>query len=67
MSDLALAFVEAFDRRWPSEQELRGLVSRNVRFVARADVTKPAANERDLDGLIAGIEAARAAACAIAV
>ena len=38
MSDLALAFVEAFDRRWPSEQELRGLVSRNVRFVARADV-----------------------------
>jgi len=66
MTDLALAFVEAFDRRWPSEDELRGLVSRNGRFVARPDLLKPTGSERDLDGLIAGIEAARAAACAIA-
>jgi hypothetical protein len=63
MTDLALAFVEAFDRRWPSEEELRGLVG----FVAPADLLKPRGSERDLDGLIAGIEAARAAACAIAV
>jgi hypothetical protein len=66
MSDLALAFVEAFDRRWPSEEELRGLVSRNVRFGGRPDVIRPRGSERDLDGLIAGIEAAQAAACAVA-
>jgi hypothetical protein len=63
MTDLALAFVAAFDRRWPSEDELRGL----VRFAAPADLLRPSANQPDLDGLIAGIDAARAAACAIAV
>lgn len=67
MSDLTLAFVDAFDRRWPSEEELRGLVSRSVRSVARPGLMKPRGSERGLDGLIAGIEAARAAACAIAL
>ena len=67
MTDLAVAFVEAFDRRWPSEDELRGLVSRNVGFAAPADLLEPTGSRRDLDSLIAGIEAARAAAGAIAV
>jgi hypothetical protein len=57
--DRVLAFVAAFDRRWPSEEELRGLVAPNVRFVERPNLVNPAGSERDLSGMVSGIAAGR--------
>jgi hypothetical protein len=57
--DRVLAFVAAFDRRWPSEEELRGLVAPDVRFVERPNLINSAGSESDLNGMLAGIETGR--------
>src|SRR4051812_43731900 len=52
-------FLAAFDRRWPTEDELDELVAADVRFVERPNVINPGGSERDLQGMRAGIEAGR--------
>jgi hypothetical protein len=52
-----LAFVAAFDRRWPSEQELRGSLAPGMRFVERPNLINPAGSERDLAGTIRAVQA----------
>jgi SnoaL-like domain len=55
----ALAFVAAFDRRWPTEEELRSLLAPDVRFVERPNLLNPPGGERDLAGILAGAAAGR--------
>lgn len=57
--DRALAFVGAFDRRWPDEEEIRGLLAPDARFVERPNLLSPSGGERDRAGIIAGIAAGR--------
>src|SRR3954447_2631964 len=52
-------FLAAFDRRWPTEDELDELLAADVRFVERPNLINPAGSERDLRGMRAGIEAGR--------
>jgi SnoaL-like domain len=54
-----LAFVAAFDRRWPSEEEIRALLARDVRFVERPNLVNPAGSERDAEGIVAGVAAGK--------
>src|SRR3954451_20331517 len=52
-------FLAAFDRRWPTEDELDELLAADVRFVERPNLVNPAGSERNLRGMRAGIEAGR--------
>lgn len=52
-------FLAAFDRRWPTADELDGLLSSDVRFVERPNLINPAGSERDADQMRAGLEAGR--------
>jgi hypothetical protein len=53
------AFVAAFDRRRPSEEELRALLAPEVRFVERPNLVNPAGSERDAEGIVAGVAAGK--------
>src|SRR3954452_13265187 len=53
-------FLAAFDRRWPTDDELDELLAADVRFVERPNLINPGGSERDLRGMRAGIEAGRA-------
>jgi hypothetical protein len=55
----ALAFIAAFDRRWPTEEELRALLTPTVRFVQRPNLVSPAGSESDFAGIVAGVAAGR--------
>jgi hypothetical protein len=57
--DRACAFVTAFDRRWPSDDELRELLAPDVRFVERPNLVNPVGGERDMAAIVAGIAAGR--------
>jgi ketosteroid isomerase-like protein len=52
-------FLAAFDRRWPTEDELASVLDPDVRFVERPNLVNPAGSERDAAALRAGIEAGR--------
>jgi ketosteroid isomerase-like protein len=52
-------FLAAFDRRWPTDDELVELVASDVRFVERPNLLNPAGSERDAAALRAGIERGR--------
>jgi ketosteroid isomerase-like protein len=52
-------FLAAFDRRWPTEDELAKLVAPDVRFVERPNLINPAGNERDAAAMWAGLERGR--------
>jgi ketosteroid isomerase-like protein len=49
-------FLAAFDRRWPTTDELDEMVSPDVRFIERPNLVNPAGSERDAAALRAGIE-----------
>jgi ketosteroid isomerase-like protein len=48
-------FLAAFDRRWPTEEELAELVAPDVRFVERPNLVNPAGSERDAAAMWAGV------------
>jgi hypothetical protein len=48
-------FLAAFDRRWPTEDELAELLTPDVRFVERANLFNPGGGERDAAAVRAGI------------
>jgi ketosteroid isomerase-like protein len=52
-------FLAAFDRRWPTEDELTELLDPGVRFIVRPNLTEPAGSERDAAATLAGIERGR--------
>ena len=52
-------FLAAFDRRWPTEEELAELLAPEVRFVERPNLVNPNGSERDAAGMRAGIEQGR--------
>jgi len=50
-------FLAAFDRRWPTGDELDLLLSPDIRFVERPNLINPAGSERDAEQIKAGLEA----------
>lgn len=52
-------FLAAFERRWPTADELDSLLSPDVRFVERPNLINPSGSERDADQIRAGLEAGR--------
>jgi ketosteroid isomerase-like protein len=52
-------FLAAFNRRWPTEEELAGLLAPDVVFVERPNLTSPRGSERDADALRDGIASGR--------
>src|SRR5262249_34056516 len=48
-------FLAAFDRRWPTEDELDELLAPGVRFVERPNLINPAGSERDLRAMRAAL------------
>ena len=52
-------FLAAFDRRWPSDNELVELLGADVRFIQRPNLVSPAGAERDARAMRADIEAGR--------
>jgi ketosteroid isomerase-like protein len=52
-------FLAAFDRRWPTEEELSSLLAPDVRFVERPNLVNPAGGTRDAAALRAGLDAGR--------
>ena len=56
---VVLRFLVAFDRRWPTEDELAELVAPDIRFIERPNLINPGESERDAAGLRAGIETGR--------
>jgi ketosteroid isomerase-like protein len=52
-------FLAAFDRRWPTEDELARMLAPDVRFVERPNLVSPEGGERDAQAMRAGIEAGR--------
>jgi len=52
-------FLAAFDRRWPSDEELAELLAPDVRFVERPNLLKPAGGERDAAAIGAALEQGR--------
>jgi ketosteroid isomerase-like protein len=52
-------FLQAFDRRWPTELELDELLTDDVRFVERPNLVNPLGSERDARQMRLGIEAGR--------
>ena len=57
--ELVERFLAAFDRRWPSEEELAELVAPDIRFIERPNLTNPTGSERDGAAMRAGLEAGR--------
>lgn len=49
-------WLAAFDRRWPTQDDLETLLVPEVRFVGRPNLVSPAGSERDLEAMRAGIE-----------
>ena len=56
--ELVERFLAAFDRRWPTDEELSELLD-VVRVVERPSLVSPTGSERDASALRAGIEAGR--------
>ena len=52
-------FLAAFDRRWPTEDDLADLLAPDVRFVERPNLINPAGSERDADAIRAALEVGR--------
>src|SRR5262245_32248959 len=52
-------FLSAFDRRWPTEDELAELVAPEVRVVERPNLFNPAGSERDAAAMRAALERGR--------
>jgi ketosteroid isomerase-like protein len=52
-------FLAAFDRRWPTDEELAELVDLDVRFVERPNLVNPAGSERDAASMRAGLDVGR--------
>jgi ketosteroid isomerase-like protein len=52
-------FLAAFDRRWPTEEELGELLAPDVRFVERPNLVSPGGSERDAASMRAALEAGR--------
>src|SRR5262245_18816048 len=48
-------WLAAFDRRWPTEDELGELLAPEVVFVERPNMLSPFGSERDADAMRAGI------------
>ena len=57
--DVVERFLAAFDRRWPTDDELDELLAPDVRFVERPNLVNPKGGERDAAAMRAGIEAGR--------
>jgi ketosteroid isomerase-like protein len=53
-------WLAAFDRRWPTGQELDDLLTEDVRFLERPNLVNPTGGVRDRATMAAGIEAGRA-------
>jgi ketosteroid isomerase-like protein len=49
-------FLAAFDRRWPTDDELAELLAPDVRFVERPNLINPAGSERDAASMRAALE-----------
>ena len=54
--DVVERWLAAFDRRWPTEEELDGLLAPDVVFVERPNLLNPVGGERDRAAMLAGIE-----------
>lgn len=52
-------FLAAFDRRWPTWDELRELVSPQVEFVERPNLINPAGSQRDAEAMRTALDAGR--------
>jgi SnoaL-like protein len=57
--DAVERFLRAFDRRWPSEDELAALIAPDIRFIERPNLINPAGSERDAAAMHAGLEQGR--------
>ena len=52
-------FLAAFDRRWPTDEELDELLAPDVRFIERPNLINPKGGDRDAAGMRAGIAVGR--------
>jgi ketosteroid isomerase-like protein len=52
-------FIASFDRRWPTRAEFDALLTPDVRFVERPNLVNPTGGERDMDAMLAGLEAGK--------
>ena len=52
-------FLAAFDRRWPTDDELGELLAPEVRFVERPNLVNPRGSERDAAAIRAALEQGR--------
>jgi ketosteroid isomerase-like protein len=52
-------FLAAFDRRWPTEEDLAGVLAPDVLFVERPNLVSPTGSERDAASMRAGLEQGR--------
>ena len=52
-------FLAAFDRRWPTDEELDALLAPGVRFVERPSLVNPNGSERDAAAVRVGVDAGR--------
>ena len=52
-------FLAAFDRRWPTDEELAELLAPDVRFIERPNLVNPTGSVRDAEAMRAGVEAGR--------
>lgn len=57
--DVVERFLAAFDRRWPTEDELAELVSPDIRFIERPNLLSPRGSERDAAAMRAGVARGR--------
>jgi ketosteroid isomerase-like protein len=57
--DVVNRFLAAFDRRWPTDDELDQLLAPEVHFVERPNLVNPAGSERDAASMRAGITQGR--------
>jgi ketosteroid isomerase-like protein len=57
--ELVERFLAAFDRRWPTDEELDTLLAPHVSFVERPNLVNPKGGERDAAAMRAGIAAGR--------
>jgi ketosteroid isomerase-like protein len=53
-------FLAAFDRRWPTDDELDEFLAPDVHFVERPNAVSPTGNDRDAASMRAGIAQGRA-------
>src|SRR5262245_44564382 len=57
--DTVERFLAAFDRRWPTEEELAEVLAPDVRFVERPNLVNPTGTERDAAAMREGLEKGR--------